>query len=397
MNKAIYLCAAATLALASCSNDETVEIAQQKGISFRTVAGLSTRGVETTQANLSSMFVTAYEDGADAAYYSNVEYTREGTGNTFVSNPQYNWLKGKTINFLALSPQATDWPVADATNAVTFDKGTNKFEATFSDVTPKDDVSNQKDLLIGNVSGTENTSAAGLALTLNHVLSQIQIQAKHSNNAYTYHIKGVRIASVVGKGDYKLSTGWDVVTDRATATLKTYDVILDQPIELDGTVAGGNFAVLMKGSADKGYDNAMLIPQQLTEWGGDKDHSGDDFDKGTYISLLLNVKTTNGGTYLYPSKATADTQYGWAAIGIGTKWEAGKKYIYTLDISNGCGKVDPVDPVDPDEDPNNPTVKPGTDDPDKGEKIFGDPIKFDVTVTEWDNTFEATTDSDLKM
>lgn len=396
MNKAVYLCAAATLALASCSNDETVEIAQQKGISFRTVAGLSTRGVETTQANLASMFVTAYEDGADAAYYSNVEYTREGQTNTFVSNPQFNWLKGKTINFLALSPQATDWPVANAANAVTFDKTGNKFEAIFSEVTPKDDVSDQKDLLIGNASGTENTSAAGLALTLNHVLSQIQIQAKHSNNAYTYHIKGVRIASVVGKGDYKFSAGWTVNTDRQTATLKTYDVILDQPIELDGTVAGGNLAVLMKGSADKGYDNAMLIPQQLTKWAGDKDHSGGNFDKGTYISLLLNVKTTNGGTYLYPSGATDDTQYGWAAIGIDTNWEAGKKYIYTLDISNGCGKVDPVEP---NEDPKNPIVKPQPDgnDPDKGEQIFGDPIKFDVTVTEWDNTFENTADSDLKM
>lgn len=372
MNKAIYLCAAAALALASCSNDETVEIAQQKGISFRAIAGLNTRGVETTQTNLQSMYVTAYENGATAAYFSNVTFKRDGQTNTFVSDPQYNWLKGKTINFLALSPQATDWPAA---NTITFNN--TAFEAVFTDVTPDTDISKQKDLMIGKASGTENNDANGLDLTLNHVLSQIQIQAQHTNKAYTYTIKGVRIASVKAKGTYTLSTdAWTPGTD-----YETYDVILDNPITLDGE--NQKTAVLMK-QIGQAYDNAMLIPQQLTAWAGDKDNSGDNFDKGSYISLLLNVKS-NGGSYIYPSGATDDTQCGWAAVAINTNWEAGKKYIYTLDLSNGCGKVDPVEP---NEDPQNPIVKPQPDgnDPDKGEKIFGDPIKFDVTVTEWTDT-----------
>ena len=55
MNKAIYLCAAAALALASCSNDETVEMAQQKGISFRAVTGLNTRASEVTTDNLNAI------------------------------------------------------------------------------------------------------------------------------------------------------------------------------------------------------------------------------------------------------------------------------------------------------------------------------------------------------
>ena len=357
------------LMLASCSNDETVEIAQQKGISFRAIAGLNTRGVETTQTNLQSMYVTAYENNATAAYFSNVTFERDGQTNTFVSNPQYNWLKGKTINFLALSPQATDWP---ATNNITFNN--TAFEAVFMDVTPDTDISKQKDLMIGKASGTENNDANGLDLTLNHVLSQIQIQAQHTNKAYTYTIKGVRIASVKAKGTYTLSTdAWTQGTE-----YQTYDVILDNPITLDG--ATQTTAVLMK-QVGQAYDNAMLIPQQLTAWAGDKDNSGDNFDNGSYISLLLNVKS-NGGSYIYPSGATDDTQCGWAAVAIDTNWEAGKKYIYTLDLSNGCGKVDPVEP---NEDSNDPIVKPQPDgnDPDKGEKIFGDPIKFDVTVTGW--------------
>lgn len=391
MNKMIYLCAAAALSLASCSNDETVEMAKGNAINFRTVAGLNTRGVETTQTNLTSMYVTAYDQDGTSPYFSNVEFARDGQTNTFVSNPSRFWTKN-TMHFLALAPQATDWP---ATNNISF--ANNAFEATFTDVTPDADVANQKDLMIGKASGSQNTDASGLDLTLNHVLSQIQIQAKNGNTAYVYEIKGVRIASVVAKGSYTFSTNaWNVEADHQNATLQTYNVVLDNPITLDGKDATAKN--LMK-QVNKASDNAMLIPQQLTAWAGDKANSGDNFDKGSYISLLLNVKSSdqNAKSYIYPAGSTVDAKtYGWAAVAVGTKWEAGKKYIYTLDLSNGAGKVDPVEP---NPDPTNPSVKPQPDgkDPDKGEDIMGDPIKFDVTVTEWDDAFAGTTDGDLKM
>lgn len=370
MNKVLCLCAAAALAFASCSNDETVEIAKQNAISFRTVTGLSTKGVESTTANLASMWVTAYEEGAssDKPYYSNIEYTRTRTSNTFESANPFFWLKGKTIHFLALSPSANDW---NATNTINFN--TNDYSATFTDVTPDTNVSNQKDLLIGKASGTENTDANGLDLTLNHVLSQIQVKAKNTNASYVYTIKGVRIASVASKGTYTYPAGsWT-----ASATDKqTYDVILTTSVTLDGTSTDA--VQVMKADGD----NAMLVPQQLTAWAGTTAASGDSFDKGAYISLLLNVKS-NSGTYIYPSQATADTDCGWAAVAIDTNWEAGKKYVYTLDLSKGCGKVDPVTPNEEGKD----IVKPGDKDSDKGEQIFGEPIKFDLTVTRWtDNT-----------
>lgn len=127
-------------------------------------------------------------------------------------------------------------------------------------------------------------------------------------------------------------------------------------------------------------DNAMLIPQGVTGWNGSKLSTADDFNSytgGTYISLLLNVKSATG-KYIYPAGSTdAAKTYGWAAVSTNnTTWVAGRKYIYTLDLSNGCGSVDPVDPgtgVTPD----------GTKDPVKGDEIFGKKIKFDVTVAGW--------------
>ena len=367
MNKAIYFVAAASLALASCSNDETLDMGNQKGISFRTVAGLNSRVAEVTQSNLKGMSVTAFESGADAAYFKDVNYTREGQTNTFVSNPEYNWLRGKTLNFLALATSADAW---DADKTVTFDKATNTYKTVLTDYTPDADISKHQDLMIGTASGTENNDANGLDLTLNHILSQIEVRAKNTNTAYVYSIKGVRIVAVKGTGTYTSteSTPW---TPKENSKVK-YEVVYDDAKELTAASVS-----VMKAEGD----NAMIIPQGVTGWiAGSIGSTANDFDSytgGTYISLLLNVKSATG-MYIYPAGSTETAKtYGWAAVSTNnTTWESGRKYIYTLDLSNGCGSVDPVDPgtgVTPD----------GTKDPEKGDKIFGDPIKFDVTVAGW--------------
>lgn len=366
MNKAIYFVAAASLALASCSNDETLDMGNQKGISFRTVAGLNSRVAEVTQSNLKGMSVTAFENGADAAYFTDVNYTREGQTNTFVSNPEYNWLRGKTLNFLALATSADAW---NAVKTVTFDKATNTYKTVLTDYTPDADISKHQDLMIGTASGTENNDAKGLDLTLKHILSQIEVRAKNTNAAYVYSIKGVRIVAVKGTGTYT-STETIPWTPKENSKVK-YEVVYDDAKELTAEMS------VMKNEGD----NAMLIPQGVTGWSdGPMGSIADDFDSytgGTYISLLLNVKSATG-VYIYPAGSTEEAKtYGWAAVSTNnTTWSSGKKYIYTLDLSNGCGSVDPVDPgtgVTPD----------GTKDPVKGDKIFGDPIKFNVTVADW--------------
>ena len=372
MNKAIYFVAAASLALASCSNDETLDMGNQKGISFRTVAGLNSRVAEVTQSNLKGMLVTAYESGtssADAAYFTDVDYTREGQTNTFVSNPEYNWLRGKTLNFIAFATSADTWNVA---KTVSFDGATNTYKTVLINYTPDADISKHQDLMIGTASGTENNAANGLDLTLKHILSQIEVRAKNTNAAYAYSIKGVRIVAVEGTGTYTSTktTPWDLT---GTSKVK-YEVVYDDAKEL---TAEGMSVMKTEG------DNAMLIPQYVMGWipGTMGVSTANDFDSymgGTYISLLLNVKSAFSGKYIYPAGSTdAAKTYGWSAVSTNnTVWHPEQKYIYTLDLSNGCGSVDPVDPgtdVTPD----------GTKDPEKGDKIFGDPIKFDVGVVGW--------------
>lgn len=206
--------------------------------------------------------------------------------------------------------------------------------------------------------GGKTDEAAGVALTFGHRLSQIEIKAKNTNDGYVYKVQGVRIGQPVSKATFDFgTTSWQL------GSVKT---------NYEATYAGsektltGTAASIMA----EEDDNAMLIPQQLIAWTPDTDKT--NTNKGAYLAVKVNI-TTKDGARVYPSVG----EYDWVAVAVNTKWEPGQKYVYTLDFSNGAGKVDPEKPM------------PGPTDPFKpGEDVLGSAIKFTVTVTPWTSASE---------
>lgn len=354
MNKKIYLCAVAALTLASCSNDETVEIAKGDAINFRTSVGLNTRAsgfgtADLEQAN--KLYVTTFKaDGTEL--YTETEYTKGADG---WSGGQY-WGTEASLNFYLTYPKLSEWK-ADA--ALTKD---NK---TISGFTVNDAVADQIDFVAAKTTAQKATS---VAVELQHVLSQIQINAKNDNANYKYKVRGIRIHNAKSTGDIDLST----LTWSNWSVAKNYEVTFTTPVELNGTVQS------IMGNAG----NAMLLPQTVEAWNGtDKSDDTTTPVTGSYISVLVSI-TTNAGTGVYPKNTTdAVPTYGWAAVPVKFEWTKGNKYIYTLDFTKGAGKVDPVDPNEN----GKSDVKPGQPDkdPNKTEPILGDEIKLEVTVKEW--------------
>ena len=363
----IYLCAAAALTLASCSNDETVEMAQQKGISFRAVTGLNTRASEVTTANLSEIQVTAFWDANNNKYdgFTNGEvlYKKDRNGDFNSAIPVYWPGKDQENEELSFTAFSNNW----TGNKTITDKNT----ISVGSVEINTDVDQQADMVyVTGATGTKVANeTAGVPLVLGHALSQIQISAKSDNTVYTYQVKGIRISNVDGEADFNVVNGtW---SNNATND-QIYTVEYTIPVTLNGTAQS-----IMEQKQDNGVnysDNAMLIPQgATTAW--DVENDKQNANKGTYISVLLRITKTADNSNVFP--AEGDDTYGWAAVPASFTWVKGNKYVYTLDFTNGAGRVDPVTP--------GPDVKPQPDgkDPKPGDKILGDPIKFTVTVTPW--------------
>ena len=388
MKKAFYMMAAAAIALSSCSSEETTDVAKSSSITFRTSVGLNSRGTATTTENLHNIWVSAFYKSNGSSAFDDVEFINNGGTSTsfFDQTNNHFWEKNKTYRFIAIAPIKTDWAATSSFS---------KDEVTFTGVSPKTAIPDQQDLVIGKADGSEETNATnGVNLDLKHVLSQIKIQALNRNPNLIYTIRGIRISTVATTGDLKYTTesgdiawtkdGNALSNDGAVATTNRYEYIFKDEVKLgtDGTIK----------DLTEECGGAMLLPQSLTSWNGNV-VTGTDPVKGAYISLLLSVKNKKG-VYTYPVDATLDSHCGWAAVPVpAISWKAGSKYVYTLNMSQGCGKVDPVDPNEDGKD----YVKPGTEnkDPNKGDKIFGAVIKFIVNVSPWtDKNGKVETDTD---
>ncbi len=204
-------------------------------------------------------------------------------------------------------------------------------------------------------------------------------------------------------GSYNNLTGGQVITSPAHTTAASALSIMGK---------GGNAMVLpTKNGAWAGEANPWIAPKYSAMTGNDGDPypdqnpspwSADNMEGDMYFSILLRVTLKPTGSELttqqiypygnntnmnvvylekeknsnkivgrLPSKTAtigADNEiveFGWASVPVGVNWERGKKYVYTLDFSNGVGIQDPEDP------------RPGS-------PIIGDGIKFSVSVANWD-------------
>ncbi len=334
MQKKLFLIALASSAIVSCSKDELVNTTSGSAIDFR--AAMATRATETTINNLNSFFVSALDKNSNS-FFSDLEFTKNQ--NIYTSSMVYYWPSdGSQLSFFAYAPSKTELGGTLTINAS---------EKKLTDFSPKTTISEQKDFITATATGSKADEAAGVALTFAHRLSQIEVKAKNANEAYVFKVTGVRIGQPVSKGAFDFTTSaWTLNTD----TKAKYDVTYTEAKTLSAN------AISIMGNEN---DNAMLLPQRLVKWDAENDKNNSK--KGAYLSVQVNIKTKDGAQ-VYPHNAAKE--YGWVAVPIDTNWEAGKKYVYTLDFSNGAGKVDPEEP------------NPGVD-------ILGQAIKFTVTVDSW--------------
>lgn len=216
MKKHLYLFAAAAIALASCSSDDTIAENggnQQKEIAFTAISQKATRAIVSTATfpDNQEMYVTAYNTATSKDYFTNITFDGDNT-NKWTGNPAQYWpLSPTTLNFIGVTgiPKANitwDSPTASAGASITW-----THNGTLADG------SGMYDLMYATGQGTVayGTGAAvnqliygnNVAMAYNHALAQVAFRVKVYDDDYAGDIRITKIAldDMVTGATYTLS------------------------------------------------------------------------------------------------------------------------------------------------------------------------------------------------
>ena len=362
MKKNVLFLTMGLLALASCSQDEITQADNGGAIKFRPNVGNVTRGPIITTSNIAAFKVSASIAASPANFFTDLQVNKAGS--VWNTAQTYYWPGTGTLRFFAYAP-------TDVAN-VAITPGAQ----TINNFSPAASVAAQKDVVVAYNTGTKAANeAGGVPLTFKHILSQIEVKAELDASAVaSYEIKvlGTKLGRIPSTANFTFptsnaagtlpSTHWS-----AAATPVDYGTTLDSEVSLTAT------AVKVT------KDNFLMIPQQLTAW------DGGNTANGAYISVLCQISSKSGGntTQIFPKVAG---KYAYAAVPVNTNWLPGKKYTYKLKFlgSGGAGEVDPSQ-----NNPGNPS-DPNVDNTQNngGDPVLGGPIKFTVSVEEWDELAE---------
>lgn len=165
MKRFLFLGIAATAMLASCTNDETVEMNPQNAIGFETFVDKSTRAaVDVTKTNLTAFEVYGWrtKDTRTEQIFNAQEVTANNGVCTY--SPLQYWVGGYNYTFEAIAPKSGN-------NGVTFNAVASTIEFVSDSETDLIYATGNKDLT-GTTNLIETPGAVGLVF--NHLLSRVK-------------------------------------------------------------------------------------------------------------------------------------------------------------------------------------------------------------------------------
>lgn len=347
MKKSLFF-AAAALALASCSQDEVLEVNRGEAIAFRTVVNGNTRATEVS-AFANDDVINVYADYAGSKYFQ--DDFKFNTTNGFHSTNKYYWpatvSSTKAVTFSAIfnADQDADEP------------------GKISAFAPETASADQVDVLFAKTKVEDVTAAiksTGVVLNFRHALSEVIVKVKNSNDQMKFDIKEVKFAYLSTQGDFDASAVENTNT-AATAT----ENHLAQSVWSNWSPAAASR------TADDAYSQAsvsaafnsttatalgapwMLVPQTQGKATAYTAATADAKMNGAYIGVKMVIKNATDGAVIADGATEGDGL--WCCWPANVDWKPGYKYTYTIDLKDGGYKetndgadspeVDTLDPV----------------------------------------------------
>lgn len=282
----------ATMMLASCTNEDVLNVSDSRAIGFDAFVGKTTKA-DITDENIKEFYVYGGYDNNLTNVFNNVKVYFNGTWK--YDNTQY-WTADKTYKFQGYAP---------ATNTAEAGENGVNFANFVAD--------GETDLLASEVE-TRTTTATGddisnsglIQLTFRHVLSKIKFKFTTNLDNVDITINGLTVNKLPNNGTYANSgtTGTWTVSGENNYSLTTTGTLVNKETEGKTTALESS--------------EAIVLPQTPSN-----------------ISVTFTVTATGG---LSLTKAHTVTLPG-------NKLEEGNVYVYTANIT--AQNIDPENPLKP--------------------------------------------------
>lgn len=424
----------AALLATSCANEEVVEFNPDpsgNAITFNPQVG-RTRATETTISNLGNFSVLAKGVHPQGTLYNSWLIADQSDEKNPIGeiakksslsddNTYGIWALERNVYWPEGVADVMFWAYTDSSEDGKLSNGSISFESNgpritgfkpetidfkeSSDNTVLADGQSQKELLVAFAHHTNNNSV--INLTFDHALSQIDITAerkdKQDSDNRIVKIKGAWIMNVSTTGN--LSAGYEWKDETGSCTPSWGDLTGNGKYgtfhATQTEISGSSKSVLGNGG------NLMIIPQTKSKW--DETESG----TGTYILLLCRVELKHSGdqhegndiedvyvpgdgNHYHQQFPVTDKfnseEYGFSCVAVPANWEMGKRYEYALDIcgaASGAGVYPPeltdavINSLIPSSMDRKYIITTRPEGKNVGDPVLDEPIKFNVTVSEW--------------
>lgn len=301
MKKSLFLLGVAVAALTSCTNNEVMEVAENRAIGFSSFVGNTTKAATefTGSATSADIYVIGFY----------------GENNGTLDQPVFKNELGSTLYYWNESKDYIFGAYADGQggkfDGVEFDAANSKL--TFTNYTPS-----TKDLVAAVSNKIQNVTASSqgkVSLSFKHMLAQVGFTFNTQvGQEYTLAISNIQIEKAI-----KTATG-------------TYTKSEDDAIVWNGSATGEgeasyaytDIADLANGTTNSNYEYNLVIPQAVN---------------GIKVTFTASIS----GVGINPAK-TRNIEVVLPTTTIST-WTAGNKYNYTTTI-NAEDITDELKPIE---------------------------------------------------
>lgn len=261
MKKLFMIGLAATAMLASCSNDETVEMAQQKAIGFSNAfVNNGTRSIvdpSFTTKTLEDFAVYGFTQAGQI--FKGDKVYKGGSASTGWSYDvlQY-WVPGNTYTFGAIAPHSVATNVSD----VALPENAKKVEMTVAFTNTDAD---QVDLLHAEpaqIAGTEVTETykTPVSMTFRHQLSKVKFSFENAvGEGYNVKVSNIKIMDAYTNGTLTVAANGNTWSAQANNTLG-----LDFGNVVADDATADEAAVIANTATLESYNEKLMIPMDAT-------------------------------------------------------------------------------------------------------------------------------------